>query len=257
MQPPTGIVGMVHLPVLPGTPGFDGNRAAIREQAVRDAKTLEAGGVDAVLVENFGDKPFFADEVPKHAVAEVTAVTRGVREAIDAPVGVNVLRNDSRGAIAVAAAADASFIRTNVHVGARITDQGIVEGRAAETLRLRDRIDADVAVLADVGVKHSRDFGDENPVDEARDAIERGRADGIIVSGPQTGAPASDTTIAAVADVCDDVPLYVGSGVGPETVCDALAVAEGVIVGTALKKGGETSNPVDRERVDRLVAATR
>lgn len=258
MQPPTGIVGMVHLPALPGAPGFGGDRAAIRERAVRDAEALEAGGVDAVVVENFGDTPFLTGGPPAHVVAEMTTATRAVRETVDIPVGVNVLRNEPKAAVGIAAAAGASFVRANIHVGARVTDQGIMEGRAAETLRLRARIDADVAVLADVGVKHSTPLGHEDPATEARDAIKRGRADGIVVSGPRTGSPASDRTVAAVADVCDgDVPLYVGSGVTPETVSDALTMADGVIVGTALKQGGETAHPVDRERVERLVAATR
>lgn len=256
MQPPTGVVGMVHLPALPGAPGFDGDRTAIRERAVRDAETLEAGGVDAVIVENFGDAPFFADEVPSHVVADMTAATRAVRGAIDIPVGVNILRNEAKAAVAVAAAAGASFVRVNVYVGARVTDQGVVEGCAAETTRLRHRIDADVAVLADVGVKHSTALGTEDPVAEARDAIDRGRADGIIVSGPRTGSTASDGTVAAVADACgSDVPLYVGSGVTPETVNETLAMADGVIVGTAVKEDGETTRPVNRERVERLVAA--
>ena len=100
------VVGMVHLPALPGAPGYDdaGGREAVRAAARRDARRLDAGGVDALLIENFGDAPFYPDSVPRHVVAELTALVGTVRAATDRPVGVNVLRNDGPGAVAVAAA---------------------------------------------------------------------------------------------------------------------------------------------------------
>jgi len=252
------VVGMVPLPPLPGAPGFEG-REGIRERAVSDVEALVAGGVDAVLVENFGDAPFYPEDVPDHVVAEMTAATRAVREAVDCPVGVNVLRNDAEAALSVAAAAGGSFVRVNVHVGARATDQGVIEGRAHETLRLRDRIDADVAVLADVAVKHSAPLSERPIAEQVADAVERGRADGLIVSGPATGAAADADELAAVVDARDDVdpdvPVLVGSGVTAENAPDLLDVADGAVVGTAFKRGGEVSAPVDEDRVRRLVDA--
>jgi len=41
----------------------------------------------------------------------------------------------------------------------------------------------------------------------------------------------------------DSTPVLVGSGVREDTVGDVLAVADGAIVGTALKEGGETTAP--------------
>jgi len=253
------LVGMVHLPALPGAPGNDRSRAAIRERAVADAEALAAGGMDAVLVENFGDAPFYPSEVPNHVVAEMTAATRAVREAVDIPVGVNVLRNDAKGAVSVAAAAGGDFVRVNVHTGARVTDQGVVEGRAHETLRLRDRLDADVAVLADVAVKHSAPLGERPLADQVADAVERGRADGLVVSGPGTGERTAESDLRAVVEAREDadpaVPVFVGSGVTPENAADLLAVADGAVVGTALKRDGVTTAPVDPGAVERLVAA--
>jgi membrane complex biogenesis BtpA family protein len=157
------VVGMVHLPPLPGAPRFDadGGREAIHAAARRDAERLDAGGVDAVMVENFGDAPFHPESVPCHVVADLRALVGTVREVTDRPVGVNVLRNDGPSAVAVAAATDATFVRINVHVGARVADQGVLEGRAHETMRLRDHFGADVSVLADVAVKHSAPLGRE------------------------------------------------------------------------------------------------
>jgi membrane complex biogenesis BtpA family protein len=258
------VVGMVHLPALPGAPRFDadGGRAAIHAAARRDAERLDAGGVDALIVENFGDAPFYPDAVPRHVVAELTALVGTVREATDRPVGVNVLRNDGPSAVAVAAATGAAFVRVNVHVGARVADQGVLEGRAHETMRRRERLETDVRVLADVGVKHSAPLGwgdSEIGPEAVGDAVERGLADGVIVSGSATGrATDGDDLRAAVAardEAGLDTPVFVGSGVTAETVDEALTVADGVIVGSALKDGGDATNPVSVERVERVVAA--
>lgn len=251
------VVGMVHLPPLPGAPGFDGDREAIRERAVADAQALEAGGVDAVLVENFGDAPFYPEDVPKHTVADVSVLARAVVETVDVPVGVNVLRNDADAALSAAGAAGASFVRVNVHVGAAVTDQGVLQGRAFETLRERDRLDADVAVLADVDVKHATPLGGRPLGERVADVVERGLADGVVVSGTGTGRTTDDDTVAAVrgtlADVAPSTPLFVGSGVTSESISETLSVADGAIVGTALKVDGETTNPVDVDRVRELV----
>ncbi|MFB6104323.1 MAG: BtpA/SgcQ family protein [Halobacteriaceae archaeon] len=257
----TPVIGMVHLPPLPGAPGFDGDRDQIRERARADATALATGGVDGVIVENFGDAPFYPDAVPNHVVAEFTAVTRAVVDTVDVPVGVNVLRNDAAAAVGIAAAVGASFVRVNVHTGARVTDQGIVEGRAHETMRLRERLQADVAVLADVDVKHSKPLSDAEGLDPVAETLERGLADGVIVSGDHTGDPTDLDAVKTVAERVDDLggsaPVFVGSGVTPASVGPLLDVADGVIVGTALKTGGETTNPVAVDRVETLVEAAR
>jgi hypothetical protein len=258
------VVGMVHLAALPGAPGYaesNLDRADIRERALRDAEALVEGGVDGLVVENYGDAPFYPADVPTHVVADMTALAGTVADAVDVPVGINVLRNDATAALSVAAAAGAEFVRVNVHTGARVTDQGVVEGQAHETLRLRERIDADVAVLADVGVKHSAALAERPLDDQVADAIERGRADGLVVSGPATGEQTSQSalqTVVAARDAVDpDVPVLVGSGVTADSVVDLLAVADGAIVGTAFKADGVTTNPVDTDRVSSLVAQAR
>lgn len=251
------LIGMVHLPPLPGAPDFE-SRETVREHALADARTLDDVGVDALIVENFGDSPFYPDDVPDHVVAEMTAVTGEIGDAVDCPVGVNVLRNDAEAAVSVAAAAGADLVRVNVHTGARLTDQGVVEGQAHETVRLRERIDADVAILADVAVKHSAPLAERGIGEIVADTIERGHADGIVVSGDATGS-ATDTpdveAVAAARDAVDrSVPVFVGSGVTTGTAAALLDTADGLIVGTALKAGGEVTNPVDPDRVADLVS---
>ncbi|WP_128081385.1 BtpA/SgcQ family protein, partial [Haloferax sp. ATB1] len=158
----TPIIGMVHLPPLPGSPGFDGDRDALRTRLLEDAAALEAGGVDGIMLENFGDAPFYPDRVPRHVVADVAALASTLRGHVTVPFGVNILRNDVQSALGIAAATDGAFVRVNVHTGARLTDQGVIEGMAHETVRLRDQLDTDVAILADIDVKHSAPLADRS-----------------------------------------------------------------------------------------------
>ncbi len=255
----TPLVGMVHLPPLPGSPRYGGSRNAVRGRALQDALALVDGGLDGVLVENYGDAPYHPDSVPRHTVAELTATARELGIAIDRPLGVNVLRNDAEAALAVAAAAGGAFVRVNVHTGTRATDQGVIAGRAHDTLRLRERIDADISIFADVDVKHSAPVAERDLATTVAETVDRGLADGLVVSGPATGEPADAEALAAVLDVRDDVapdvPVLVGSGVGPGNVADLLGLADGAIVGTSLKADGQVANEVDPERVATFVEA--
>ncbi|GGJ17415.1 phosphorybosylanthranilate isomerase [Halobellus salinus] len=254
------VVGMIHLNALPGAPDFDGDRPALREAMRRDARRLANGGVDAVMIENFGDAPFYADSVPKHTVASMAALVTDLRNVLKLPVGVNVLRNDAEAAVAIAAATGASFVRVNVHTGTRATDQGVVVGRAAETVRLRDRLDADIDIIADVDVKHSAPVADRPLSEEVADLLKRGKADGIVASGAGTGRGTDREHLEAVVEARDrsdaGVPVFVGSGVTSDTVADLLTLADGAIVGSDLKRGGEATAPVDEKRVRNLVDAT-
>ncbi len=247
------LVGMVHLGPLPGAPGFGGSLDTVVGAAVADAEVLAEAGFDAVLVENFGDAPFFADDVPRVTIAAMTAAVGAVAGAAGVPVGVNVLRNDALGALAVAAATGAAFIRVNVLAGTMFTDQGPIVGRAAEVARARAAWAPEVAVFADVFVKHAVPPAGLAIDDAARDLAERGGVDALIVSGAATGDPPTPKLAATVREA--GRPVLIGSGVTPATVGDFLAVADGVIVGTSLKPGGDTTRPVDPALAQALVAA--
>ena len=220
-----------------------------------DAVALAEGGVDALIVENFGDAPFYPGPVPAATVAALTMAASAVAREVPLPLGINVLRNDAASALGIAAAVGAAFIRVNVHTGAMVTDQGWMEGRAHETLRERERLAPEVAILADVLVKHASPPAGVTLERAARDAWERGLADGLIVSGSGTGEPTALSDVEEVRRVLPDAPVFVGSGVGEASVEAALAVAGGVIVGTALERGGVPGAPVEVERVRRLVRA--
>lgn len=255
---PGAVIGMVHLLPLPGSPGWAGSMDAVFDRACADARTWAEAGADALMVENFGDEPFFPDAVEPHTVAAMALAVRAVREAAaGTPVGVNVLRNDACAAMGIAAASGARFIRVNVHAGAMLADQGILQGRAHETLRLRKALGADVLILADVMVKHAVPLAPMEIEDAARDTFHRGKADALVVSGAATGRPTDPEQLRRVRAAVPEAPLCVGSGTTAENVAALLRSADAVIAGTSAKVGGLPHNPVDLVRARALVAAAR
>ena len=249
------LIGMVHLAPLPGAPLASGPLDAVVERAVADAEALAAAGLDGVLVENYNDVPFHPDRVPAETVAAMAVCVREVVRAARLPVGVNVLRNDGRSALAVAAAAGARFIRINVHTGLMATDQGLLTGQAHETLRLRRELGARVAIFADVWVKHAAPFPGAELEQAAEDTFRRGLADALIVTGSGTGKQADLGRVELVRRAVPEAPILVGSGVTAGTVAEALAVADGAIVGSSLCRHGIAGSGIDAQRAADLVGA--
>lgn len=249
------LIGMIHLLPLPGAPRWGGSMDAVLARARTDATALADGGMDGVLVENFLDAPFFGADVPPETVAAMARVCAALIELVAVPIGVNVLRNDAHAALAVAAATGAAFIRVNVHTGVMWTDQGTIEGRAADTLRLRASLGVDVAILADVMVKHATPPPGLSPDQAAADTWARGLADALVVTGSGTGQATDLHALGPVRRGAPDAPVLVGSGVTPHTLAQVLAVADGAIVGTSLTREGRAGSGVDPAKVRALVGA--
>jgi membrane complex biogenesis BtpA family protein len=249
------LIGVIHLPALPGAPRYAGSMSPILEQCRRDGEVLAGAGFDAVIVENFGDAPFFRGAVPPETVASMAVCCELVRRTSGLALGVNVLRNDGHSALAIAGASGAQFIRVNILVGARVTDQGVIETSAAALLRTRKFLGLEhVRLVADVDVKHSSALGASTIDGEAVEAVERGLADAVVVSGTRTGEEASrDAVLAVRASV--RAPVWIGSGVRAETLADWLGVAGGVIVGSDLRANGRAGGPIDRARAESFVKA--
>jgi hypothetical protein len=249
-------IGMVHLAPLPGSPRSRLTVAECEAAAVRDAETLEEGGADALIVENFGDAPFRAGSVEPHTLATMTRIVGTVRRAVSIPIGVNVLRNDAASALAIALACDAAFIRVNIHTGVMVTDQGLITGRADDTMRLRRHLGADhIHVFADVLVKHAVSLGNLTMADAVDDAVKRGLADAIVVSGSATGKQTNLGDLTEAVQAAGSVPVYIGSGATVETIRTLIPPAFGAIIGTGLKERGDVHAPVDVMRVRALAAA--
>jgi membrane complex biogenesis BtpA family protein len=255
-----GLIGVLHLAPTPGAVGYsDGGMERLIERALVDASAYVEGGVGRLIVENYHDAPFFKEGVAAETIAALALAVDRVKQ-LDGvlDVGVNVLRNDAAAALGIAAATGAGFVRVNVHTGAMFTDQGMIEGRAAETLRLRERLAGNVRLFADVHVKHATPIPGERLEDAARDAVHRGRADGLIVSGVATGASPEPQRVQRVRDAIDGaVPILIGSGFSLETAQGLLEYADGAIVGTAAKRDGKVENAVDAARVRELLEASR
>ena len=252
-------ISMVHLQPLPGSPRNQLPLTQIIDAALHDAGTLIDAGTDALMLENFGDSPFFASKVPGHVIADMTAVACALRHHWPhVPLGINVLRNDGCAAIAVAAACGATAIRVNVLCGARVTDQGLIEGCAADLLRLRRTLNAEhISIWADVDVKHSAPLGQRPLEDEVADVIHRGAADAVIVSGSRTGRTVDPQKLQKVRDAAAGTPVLLGSGVDASNLSQYLHLGDGFIVGSALKTAGNATNPVDPQRAAAFMQAFR
>ena len=249
------LIGVVHLRPLPGSPRWRGDLESVIEFAVNDARAYERGGAHALFIENFGDIPFTRGNVSPETIAAMAAAGRAIRQAVKLPFGFNVLRNDARAALALCAVCGGAFIRVNVHTGAMLTDQGLIEGNAYETLRYRQRLCPHVQIFADVHVKHAVPLGNWTIEDAARDTVERGLADALIVSGAGTGLAAELADVERVRRTAPATKILLGSGVTLANLPDFLPVADAFIVGSSLKVGGRVSNPVDAKRVAALVRA--
>jgi membrane complex biogenesis BtpA family protein len=224
------LLGMIHLPALPGAPRNELALEGLVAFALDEAGKLERAGLDALIVENVGDVPLFKQEVPPVTIAAMARIVSAVREQTSLKVGVNMLRNACEAALAVAHVAGAHFIRCNVVIGAYVTDQGIIEGCAAPLARLRRSLDAEVLILADVHVKHAHPLFDVPIEDAARDLAERGGADAVIVSGPRSPDPPSMERVAAVRGAVDK-PVLIGSGLGLENARTFYDASDGVLLG--------------------------
>lgn len=251
------LIGVVHLLPLPGGPRPSPGLDEVVRRAVADAIALRDGGADGLIVENFGDAPFEKGPVAPATVAAMTRAALMLRAELPAAfqLGINVLRNDARAALGIAAAAGAHFVRINVHVGAMVTDQGLIEGDTRATLLERARLGAPVQIVADVLVKHAVPLGPWPLEDAARDTVERGLADVVVVTGSGTGQPTDPERVRRV-QAAVSVPVWVGSGLQPDTV-SAFPPLEGAIVGTWLHRDGDWRLPVEVDRVKPMAEALR
>lgn len=251
------IIGVVHLPALPGAPRYNGGPVRdIYAAGARDALALARGGVDGIIIENGGDWPYSRPEdIGPATVAGLTAASCAIRDVVDIPLGVICVANAALPALAVAKAIGAAFVRVNQWANAYVSNEGLLSGDAANALRFRAAIGGqDIKILADVHVKFGAHAitADRSIGEQARDA-EWLDADILIASGQRTGDP---TPVGEVQEVKagTSLPVIVGSGVSPEQIPALFAAADGAIVGQWLKIDGHWWNPVDQARVERLMA---
>ncbi len=252
------LIGMVHLPALPGSPNCRGDFHQIVSYAQREAKILEECGFDGILCENLGDSPYFPEAVPTETVAAMAVIADRIKSNTNLPVGVNVLRNDACAAMAIAATAQLSFIRVNVLTGAMITDQGLIQGQAHHLLRLRKNLQAEhVVIFADLRVKHAAPLVARDLAQEIEEYFERAQCSAIIVSGTGSGKPVDFEFLRQVRNLAPARAIIIGSGLNLANAKEMLEIADGAIVGTAIKKDGNIQNMIDPSRAEMLMKTMR
>ncbi|MFQ4135501.1 photosystem I biogenesis protein BtpA [Nodosilinea sp. PGN35] len=249
------VIGVLHLLPLPTSPRWQGDLQAVIDRAEQEATALASGGVHGIIVENFFDAPFTKDAVDPAVVSAMGLVVQRLQTLITVPIGINVLRNDARSALAIATCTGAAFIRVNVLTGVMATDQGLIEGCAHELLRYRKELGSSVQILADVLVKHARPLGSPNLTTAVQETIHRGLADGIILSGWATGSPPSLEDLELAKAAAGDRPVFIGSGADVENIGSLMKAADGVIVASSLKRQGDINQPIDPIRVGQFVEA--
>lgn len=230
------IIGMVHFPPLLGYKDFPGIDVCLKK-ALQDAKTLEKGGVDAIMIENNYDIPHKVFIEPE-TVAMITFLTSKIREAVKIPLGICVLWNDYKAALSIAKVCSCQFVRVSVFVDSVKTNYGEIMANSKDVLEFRKKINAlNIALLTDIHVKHAQMLEQKTITQSAKEAKQQG-SDGLIITGKWTGdMPNLDELKEARKSVGNNFPIFVGSGATKENVSSLLQYANGIIVGTSLKTG--------------------
>ena len=255
------IIGMVHLMPLPGSPAYEGwSMDKIIEEALKDARALVEGGVDGIIVENMWDLPYYsgAQRIPPEEIAAHAVAAREVIKEVNVPAGITVIHNGGRVALGIAKAAGAKFIRVCLYTGAAVWDTGEFDhGNAADLMRLRKLLHAwDIKFFADIVKKHSVVFPGID-IETHATWTDFYMADALIVTGTMTGSPPTKEDVLRAKMAAPNRPVIIGSGLNPDNARELLSVADGAIVGTYFKVKGITQNPVDPQRVRKLMNIVR
>ncbi len=256
------MIGVIHLGALPGSPQSPDNHPDqiihhVGYKAIQEAKALVKAGFDGLIIENFGDFPFFKDEVPPETIAAMSIIAAALRDFVKVPVGINVLRNDTRSALSIASCSGCDFIRSNFISGVAASDQGLIEGKAAEVIRERRRLNSRTRIFADVLVKHSQSLSQKNIEVALEETVLRSMADAVILTGSTTGRPVDLEQLKEANQITKrlKVPLYIGSGLDSANAQELLEFTHGAIVGSAFRRGKKAGAPIDSKNLKALFAS--
>lgn len=249
------VIAMAHIGALPGAPLYDpaGGLSALIDGVAEDVERLQEGGVDAIMFGNENDRPYLTRATPE-SIAAMTAVVTAVKPALRVPFGVNYLW-DPAASVAIGVATGAAFVR-EIFTGVFASDMGLWTPDAAAAVRLRATLGRpDMKLLFNINAEFAHSLDRRDIALRARSAVFSSLADAILVSGPITGQPAEASDLAAVAEAVGPVPVFANTGVNLDNVAEVMRLASGCVIGTHLKVGGNTWNPVDRDRVRRFMDA--
>lgn len=249
-------IGMVHTLPLPFTCRCANTLEETVARAVSDAMALEAAGFDAVMVENLHDGPYADGCMDFFKVAALTKICVRVRDAVKVPVGIDACGDQIAG-LDIGSVAGLSFLRMPYFVDIRVGARGLCLPNAGNAVMARKRLNAEhIRIFADIQVKHTYPLLAAIPLEESAKWAVANMADALIVTGAETGAAASLQDLARVKRVCA-VPVVAGSGVSAANVKEQYEACDGAIVGTALKRGRDTMEPIDPALAGAFMEASR
>jgi membrane complex biogenesis BtpA family protein len=248
------IIGMVHVQALPGTPNSKYSLAEICEMAVREAKQYQEAGLDAIIIENMHDVPYLKASVGPEITASLAVVSKAIREAVDLPLGIQILAGANKEALAVALAADLQFIRAEGFVFGHVADEGYIDSCAGELMRYRKAIGAEnIQVFTDIKKKHSSHaITSDVDIADTASAAEYFLSDGVIVTGSSTGKAVYLHELKSLKDKVH-IPVLIGSGITADNLSEYWNYASAFIVGSHFKEGGYWKNPISADRLENFM----
>ncbi len=250
------LAAMIAVLPLPGAPRYSGDDEAILDQALSDLAQFSEAGVDAIVLENSHDLPYIKPPLHPAAVELMKRIAREVRRRFPGPVGIQVLEAANETALEIARACDLDFLRVESYVFAHVGGAGLIEGCAGQLLRKRKALGCEhIKIFADVKKKHCSHAltGDLNIIDEVKQA-EFFLADGVIVTGARTTEPPDKAELRRVKkSAC--VPVLIGSGLTPANIKAYLPLADGFIVGSTFREGGQFLGRLQRKRLEEFMRA--
>jgi uncharacterized protein len=241
------VIAMLHARALPGRPRHDAASGitAIKAALARDLDVLQDHGVDGLLFCNEADLPYQLKTGPETAAA-MAALVGELSSKIHVPFGIDIVW-DPAASLAVARATGAAFVR-EVFTGTYESDLGLMRPAFGDLNK------ETIKVFANITPEFASPLGQKGRTiaERARGALHNG-VDAILITGPITGSPTSIKELQTAKAAVPGTPVLASTGVTAGTVKETLQVADGVIVGTHLKRDGVTWNPVDPARTARFM----
>lgn len=243
------VIGMCHFKALPGDPQYDPEKGLkwVVEQARADLLALQEGGVDAVMFSNESSLPYLTRVHPITTACMARIIAEFFVD-IRIPFGVNVLW-DPIASIDLAVATGASFVR-EIFTGVYASDFGLWNTECGEVIRHQHNLHGQgIRLLFNIVPEAAAYLGDRSIESIARSTVFNTRPDALCVSGLTAGVETSVQTLQRVKAAVPDTPVIANTGVRLENVDEQLSAADAAIIGTAFKRGGDTWNAVDLQRV--------
>lgn len=249
------IIGMIHLLPLPGSPNYQGDIESIEKRALDDLKALTEGGVDAFIIENFGDVPY-DNEISLEGYSVMLSIINKIQQHTSLPFGINIQFNSTEQEWAMAFATHAAFIRVESFVENRIGTHGISFTAAPKLMRQKKQYPSECMIFSDVHVKHSYPMTEISLEDAIHEAYSSG-ASAVIITGRATGKQPEIEDVRKIKELYPDIPVLIGSGINERNAAEYLSVSDGIIVGSSIKYGGDVNQSIDEIRVKHFMEAVR